>query len=154
MVELLCTYDPDTRGGESPPPDAEGNVRKVKGTIHWVHVPDAVDVEVRLYEHLFATEDPEAAPEGPREGPPESAPGGVPEGGDWLSNLNPESLRVVRAKAEPAVADDRPGVPLQFERHAYFVRDPEDAVDDDGGPLPVFNRTVTLRDTWAKQRQK
>ena len=132
VIELRCTYDPETRGGESPPPDAEGNVRKVKGTIHWVSAEHAVNVEVRLYEHLFAAEDPEAAA----------------AGGDWLSNLNPDSLTVVRAKAEPAVADDGPGVPLQFERHAYFVRDPNDPADG----KPVFNRTVTLRDSWAKAK--
>ncbi|MEM6458396.1 MAG: glutamine--tRNA ligase/YqeY domain fusion protein [Planctomycetota bacterium] len=134
VVELECTYDPETRGGESPPPDAEGKVRKVKGTIHWVSVAHAADVEVRLYEHLFTAEDPES----------------VPEGGDWLDHLNPDSLKTVTAKVEPALIDDLPGVPLQFERQAYFVRDVEDAADG----TPVFNRTVTLRDSWAKQKGK
>ncbi|MEM9419523.1 MAG: glutamine--tRNA ligase/YqeY domain fusion protein [Planctomycetota bacterium] len=135
VTELLCTYDPDTRGGEDPPPDAEGNVRKVKGTIHWVSQAHAIDAELRLYEHLFTKEDPED----------------VEEGQDWLTNINPESLKVVTAKAEPALADDQPGTPLQFERNAYFVRDTE-ATNSDG--QPVFNRTVTLRDTWAKQQKK
>ncbi|MEO1235193.1 MAG: glutamine--tRNA ligase/YqeY domain fusion protein [Planctomycetota bacterium] len=134
VTELLCTYDPDTRGGESPPPDAEGNVRKVKGTLHWVSADHAQDAEVRLYEHLFTQEDPERAP----------------DGGDWLGNINPDSLTTVTAKVEPALLDDGPGVPLQFERHAYFVRDPQDA--SSGGA--VFNRTVTLRDTWAKVQKK
>ncbi|MEM8737320.1 MAG: glutamine--tRNA ligase/YqeY domain fusion protein [Planctomycetota bacterium] len=134
VVELKCTYDPETRGGESPPPDAQGNVRKVKGTIHWVSVEQAADVEVRLYEHLFADADPER---------PDAD-------GQWRANVNPDSLRVVAAKAEPALLDDPPGAPLQFERQAYFVRDP---ADSDAG-LPVFNRTVTLRDTWAKVQKK
>lgn len=135
VVELLCTYDPETRGGESPPPDAEGNVRKVKGTIHWVSVEHAVDAEVRLYDHLFTKEDPED----------------VEEGGDWLSNVNPDSLTVVsNAKVEPAMADDQPGVPLQFERIAYFVRD----ILDNASGQAVFNRTVTLRDSWAKVQQQ
>ncbi|MEM9914305.1 MAG: glutamate--tRNA ligase family protein, partial [Planctomycetota bacterium] len=136
VTELLCTYDPDTRGGEDPPPDAEGKVRKVKGTIHWVSQAHAIDAEVRLYEHLFTKENPED----------------VAEDGDWLENINPDSLTVVTAKAEPALADDGPGVSLQFERHAYFVRDSVEPANALG--QPVFNRTVTLRDTWAKQQQK
>lgn len=137
VTELLCTYDPDTRGGENPPPDAEGNVRKVKGTIHWVSVDHAKDAEVRLYEHLFTKEDP----------------GDVPEGESWLTNINPESLKTVVAKVEPALVEDKAGLPLQFERHAYFTRDPEDAATASGG-RPVFNRTVTLRDSWAKAQGK
>ena len=129
VTELLCTYDPETRGGDNPPPDAEGKVRKVKGTIHWVQAETAVDAQVRLYEHLFEAENPED----------------VPEGQTFLDHLNPDSVTVVPAKVEPALAQDHPGVPLQFERHAYFVRDAEDS---DG--TPVFNRTVTLRDTSRK----
>ena len=137
VTELLCTYDPDTRGGESPPPDEQGNVRKVKGTLHWVSVDHAQPVRVDLYEHLFTQENPEA----------------VPEGADddaWLNNINPDSKRSVIAQAEPALVEAGTGEPLQFERHAYFVRDPQ----DDAEGRPVFNRTVTLRDTWAKQQAK
>lgn len=135
VTELLCTYDPDTRGGEDPPADAEGKVRKVKGTIHWVSQAHAIDAEVRLYEHLFTKENPED----------------VPEGESWLTNINPDSLKTVIAKAEPALADDQPGVSLQFERHAYFIRDSVEPTIDG---KPVFNRTVTLRDTWAKAQKK
>lgn len=129
VTELLCTYDPETRGGDNPPPDAEGKVRKVKGTIHWVQAETAVDAQVRLYEHLFSAENPED----------------VAEGQTFVDHLNPDSLTTVTAKVEPALAADAVGVPLQFERHAYFVRDPDDA---DG--KPVFNRTVTLRDSSRK----
>ena len=136
VTELLCTYDPETRGGESPPADDEGNVRKVKGTIHWVSVNHAEDAEVRLYEHLFTKENPEEIDEA--------------SGEDWLANINPDSLTRVNAKVEPALVEDPSGVPLQFERHAYFVRDP----DASAAGLPVFNRTVTLRDSWAKAQSK
>ena len=129
VTELLCTYDPETRGGDNPPPDAEGKVRKVKGTIHWVQAETAVDAQVRLYEHLFAAEHPED----------------LADGQTLADQLNADSLTTVTAKVEPALAADAVGVPLQFERHAYFVRDPDDA---DG--KPVFNRTVTLRDSSRK----
>ena len=121
IVELRCTYDPKTRGGQSP------DGRKVKGTIHWVSARHAVDAEVRLYEHLFTSERPD-------------------DENDFLSTLNPNSLEVVaNAKVEPCLADARPGERFQFERLGYF------AVDPDSGPgSPVFNRTVSLRDTWAK----
>ena len=121
VVELHCTYDPETRGGQSP------DGRKVKGTIHWVSARHAVDAEVRLYEHLFTSERPD-------------------EEADFLSTLNPDSLEVVAdAKVEPSLADTLPGERFQFERLGYF------AVDPDSGPgSPVFNRTVSLRDTWAK----
>ena len=121
VVELRCTYDPETRGGQSP------DGRKVKGTIHWVSARHAVETEVRLYEHLFTSERPD-------------------EEADFLSTLNPDSLEVVaNAKVEPSLADARPGERFQFERLGYF------AVDPDSGPgAPVFNRTVSLRDTWAK----
>ena len=121
VVELRCTYDPKTRGGQSP------DGRKVKGTIHWVSARHAVDAEVRLYEHLFTSERPD-------------------EEADFLSTLNPDSLEIVAdAKVEPSLADALPGERFQFERLGYF------AVDPDSEPgSPVFNRTVSLRDTWAK----
>ena len=121
VVELRCTYDPETRGGQSP------DGRKVKGTIHWVSARHAIEAEVRLYEHLFTSERPD-------------------EEDDFLSTLNPDSLEVVaNAKVEPSLADARPGERFQFERLGYF------AVDPDSEPgSPVFNRTVSLRDTWAK----
>ena len=123
VVELRCTYDPETRGGQSP------DGRKVKGTIHWVSARHAVEAEVRLYEHLFTSERPD-------------------EEDDFLSTLNPDSLEVVAdAKVEPSLADARPGERFQFERLGYF------AVDPDSKPgAPVFNRTVSLRDTWATTR--
>jgi glutaminyl-tRNA synthetase len=130
VVELHCTYDPDTYGGSNPPPDEDGNVRKVKGTLHWVPAAEAIDAEVRLYDHLFTVEDPLD----------------VPDDGNWLDNVNPDSLEVLTGcKLEPSLAELKPGVPVQFERIGYFTADP------DGTPAaPVFNRTATLRDTWAK----
>ena len=121
IVELRCTYDPETRGGQSP------DGRKVKGTIHWVSARHAVETEVRLYEHLFTSERPD-------------------EEADFLSTLNPNSLAIVaNAKVEPCLADACPGQRFQFERLGYF------AVDPDSTPgSPVFNRTVSLRDKWAK----
>jgi len=130
ITELRCTYDPETRGGNNPPPDADGKVRKVKGTLHWVSAAHAIDAEVRLYEHLFTKEDP--------------------EDGELLENVNPQSLQVVsNAKLEPALADAKPGEPIQFERLGYFTADAE------GTPKrPVFNRTIGLRDSWAKIARK
>ncbi|MCG8590796.1 MAG: glutamine--tRNA ligase/YqeY domain fusion protein [Proteobacteria bacterium] len=123
VTELRCSYDPATRGGDAP------DGRKVKGTLHWVSAPHAVEAEVRLYETLFTTEDPHDAPEGQ----------------DFLANLNPKALEVRRAVLEPSLAAARPGDRFQFERLGYFCADP------DGTPkAPVFNRTVTLRDSWAK----
>ena len=125
IVELRATYDPATRGGDAP------DGRKVRGTIHWVSAAHAVDAEVRLYDHLFAAEDPG------RER-------------DWLADLNPASL-VVRtgAKLEPALAAATPDETVQFERLGYFCADP------DGSPASsVFNRTVGLRDGWAAQTKK
>ena len=121
IVELRCTYDPATRGGQSP------DGRKVKGTIHWVSAKHAVDAEVRLYEHLFTSKRPD-------------------EEDDFLSTLNPASLEVVAdAKVEPSLAHARPGERFQFERLGYFAVDP----DSETGS-PVFNRTASLRDTWGK----
>ncbi len=125
VVEVRCTYDPLTRGGDNPP-----DGRKVKGTIHWVSAEHALDAEVRLYDTLFSKEDPND----------------VPEGGDWLDNLNPDSLRIVKgAKVEPSLATARAGATFQFERLGYFCVDP----DSESRRL-VFNRTVTLKDSWAK----
>jgi glutaminyl-tRNA synthetase len=128
VTEVRCTYDPATRGGDSP------DGRKVQGTIHWVSAPHARDAELRLYDRLFTVPDPDDV-----------------EGGDFLSVLNPESLVVVKgAKIEPSVADDPTGTRYQFERTGYFVSDIVDSRPD----ALVFNRTVTLRDTWAKIKGK
>ncbi|RMG00869.1 MAG: glutamine--tRNA ligase/YqeY domain fusion protein [Planctomycetota bacterium] len=124
VVEVRATYDPETRGGNAP------DGRKVKATIHWVSAAHALDAEVRLYDHLFTKPDPDD----------------VPEGQDWTANLNPNSLEVVEhAKLEPSLATAKPGDRFQFERLGYFCVDP-DSTDE----RLVFNRTVTLRDTWAK----
>jgi glutaminyl-tRNA synthetase len=124
VVELRCTYDPATRGGDAP------DGRKVKATLHWVSAAHAVPVEVRLYDRLFSVEDPE----------------NVPEGRTFLDHLNPNSLEVVvSAQAEPAVASFGVGARVQFERLGYFCVDP-----DSREMAIVFNRTVSLRDTWAK----
>jgi glutaminyl-tRNA synthetase len=121
VIELRCTYDPQTRGGDNPP-----DGRKVKGTIHWVSAADAVDAEVRLYNQLFTKPDPDAA--------------------NFAAEINPQSVEVIAgAKVEPALAADNIDAPVQFERTGYFHRDPDSAPD-----RPVFNRTVGLRDTWAK----
>jgi glutaminyl-tRNA synthetase len=127
VVELRCTYDPATRGGNAP------DGRKVKATIHWVSAQHAVQAQVRLYDHLFTKEDPDDAPAGQ----------------DWRANLNPRSLVVTQAHVEPSLADGKPGVTYQFERLGYFCVDPDSAPGK-----PVFNRTVTLKDTWAKVAQK
>jgi len=126
---LRCTYDPATRGGDAP------DGRKVQGTIHWVSAPHALDVKLRLYDTLFTVPDP----------------GGGGDEEDILKLVNPESLTVVTgAKIEPSVANDPIGSRYQFERTAYFI---SDAIDSKPGAL-VFNRTVTLRDTWAKIKGK
>ncbi|HUQ84189.1 MAG TPA: glutamine--tRNA ligase/YqeY domain fusion protein, partial [Gemmatimonadaceae bacterium] len=127
--ELHCTYDPATRGGDAP------DGRKVQGTIHWVSARHSIDAEVRLYDKLFTVPDPEA----------------VDEGQEFTGTLNPDSLVVVPdAKIEPSVAKDPIGTRYQFERTGYFVTD---TVDSAPGRL-VFNRTVTLRDSWAKVKGK
>jgi glutaminyl-tRNA synthetase len=129
VTEVHGTYDPDTRGGNAP------DGRKVKSTIHWVSAAHAVDAEVRLYDTLFAVADP---------GDDEVT------GGDWKKALNPASLEVLdRCKLEPSLREAQPGWRCQFERLAYF------SVDPDSVPgRPVFNRTVTLRDSWAKAEKK
>jgi glutaminyl-tRNA synthetase len=128
IVEVRCSYDPATRGGNAP------DGRKVKSTIHWLSAEHAIDGEVRLYDNLFTKEDPNE----------------VAEGGDFTDNLNPNSLEVVTsAKLEPSLKGAAPGSRYQFERLGYFC------VDLDSTPeKPVFNRTVALRDTWAKIEKK
>jgi glutaminyl-tRNA synthetase len=128
VTELRLTYDPATRGGDAP------DGRKVKATLHWVSAAHALEAEARLYDHLFASEDPEE----------------VAAGGAWTDNVNPNSLEVVPgARVEPSLASARPGGRFQFERIGYFAVDPASRE----GAL-VFNRTVTLRDTWAKVKKK
>ena len=125
VVELRCTYDPETRGGSAP------DGRKVKGTLHWVSAAHAATAEVRLYDHLFARPDPGAE-------------------GDFLDDLNPDSLESLSdCKLEPALADTPEGQVVQFERLGYFSPDRDSAP----GAL-VFNRTVALRDSWAKAQAK
>jgi glutaminyl-tRNA synthetase len=124
VVEIHCTYDPQTRGGNAP------DGRKVKSTIHWVSAAHAVGAEVRLYDTLFSTEDPSAAPEGK----------------DFTVNLNPRSLEVISdARVEPGLAHASSDGRYQFERLGYFCVDPDSTPDK-----PVFNRTVALKDAWAK----
>jgi glutaminyl-tRNA synthetase len=122
---LRCTYDPTTRGGDAP------DGRKVRATLHWVAAGHALPAEIRLYDHLFARESPGAD-------------------SDFLADLNPASLELLTGSmVEPALAEAAPGEPLQFERQGYFCRDP------DGTPeRPVFNRTVALRDSWARIKGK
>jgi glutaminyl-tRNA synthetase len=128
VTAVRCTYDPTTRGGNAP------DNRKVKGTIHWVSVSQAVPIEVRLYDYLFTVDDPMD----------------VPPGGSFLDTLNPHSLEVIpTAYAEPALAHANVEDTFQFERLGYFIRDP-DTVEG----KPVFNRTVGLKDSWAKIAQK
>jgi len=128
VTEIHCTYDPATRGGNAP------DGRKVKSTIHWVSAEHAIDAEVRLYDTLFTREDPNE----------------VEEGQDFTANLNPNSLEVLTgAKLEPSLRGAAPGSVDQFERLGYFAVDPDSTPDK-----PVFNRTVALRDTWAKIEKK
>ena len=124
IQEVHCSYDPATRGGWS----EDG--RKVRGTLHWVSAEHALDAEVRLYEVLFSKENPQEAT----------------EGGDFRDNLNPSSLEVLEGvKVEPSLAHTEAGNRYQFLRQGYFCTDPDSEKD-----RPVFNRTVTLRDSWAK----
>ncbi len=164
-VELFCTYDPTTRGGENPPPDAEGKVRKVRGTLHWVSAAHAIDAEVRVYDRLFSVESPDRRPKD--------------AGEDWtfLESLNPDSLHVMTGcKLEPVLAEEATEAAAarlsvsphnahlpehirhlysdwvlryQFERLGYFC------LDTDARPEKlIFNRTVTLKDSWAKAAKK
>ena len=123
IIELRCTYDPATRGGSAP------DGRSPKATLHWVSEAHAVDAEVRLYEKLFSKEDPDDAPEG-----------------NFMLNLNPDSLKIRNScKVEQSLSEAKPGERFQFERIGYFCVDP-----DSRPGQPVFNRTVTLKDEWAK----
>ncbi|MCP4006231.1 MAG: glutamine--tRNA ligase/YqeY domain fusion protein [bacterium] len=125
VIELRCTYDPETRGGDSP------DGRKVKGTLHWVAEATALNAEVRLYDHLFSAENP--------------------DDGDFHDNLNPNSLEVLSgSRVEPALADAASGITYQFERQGYFCIDSADSTPEH----LVFNRAVTLRDTWSKVQKK
>ncbi|NND98195.1 MAG: glutamine--tRNA ligase/YqeY domain fusion protein [Pirellulaceae bacterium] len=127
VTEILCTYDPDTKSGQ----DTSG--RKVKGTIHWVSADHAVEVEVRNYDRLFTVENPDA----------------TEASKSFLDHMNPDSLDVLTAYVEPALADAKVGDRVQFERLGYYVVD-QDSADD----KPVFNRIVPLRDTWGKMEAK
>jgi glutaminyl-tRNA synthetase len=124
VVELRCTYDPATKGGNAP------DGRKVKGTIHWLSVAHALPAEVRIYNPLFTKPDPSA-------------------GENFTADLNPNSLEILDARVEPALTDAKVEVPVQFERNGYFCRD----MDATPARL-VFNRTIGLRDTWAKDVAK
>lgn len=124
VTAVHCTYDPATKGGNAP------DGRKVKGTIHWVSARRALEVEVRLYDRLFQVPEPDA-------------------GGDFKAHLNPHSLEVIRAKVEPSLAEATPASRFQFERVGYFALD----ADSKPGGL-VFNRTITLKDSWAKEVKK
>lgn len=127
VVQLNCTYDPETKGGNAP------DGRKVKGTIHWVHAESALTAEVRLYDHLLSIENPAE----------------MPEGSDWKEALNPESLQVLTGcQLEPSLAGLDSSFPVQFERKGYFI---PDARDSQPGKL-VFNQTVSLKDSWAKKQ--
>jgi glutaminyl-tRNA synthetase len=123
VIELRCTYDPESRGGQTP------DGRKVKGTLHWVSAAHALPAEIRLYEPLFLEENPEE--------------------GSFPANVNPQSLVVLSTgQLEPSLAEAEPGVSYQFMRQGYFTADSEDSTADH----LVFNRTISLRDSWAKQQ--
>ena len=127
IIELRCTADLESRRG-----GATAN-RKVKGTIHWVSAAHAVDAEVRLYDRLFTVPEPDAA-------------------GDFKQFLNPHSLEVVTAKCEPSLNEAQPELRYQFERLGYFCLDPDGR--SSSGPALIFNRTITLRDTWARESKR
>jgi glutaminyl-tRNA synthetase len=125
IVEVHCTYDPSTRGGDAP------DGRKVKSTIHWVSAKHAKEVEVRMYDRLFTKEDPEEGEDG------------------FITALNPNSFQALTGYVEPSLAHTKPGDRFQFERVGYFCTD-QDSTDEN----PVFNLTVNLKDTWAKVQKK
>lgn len=129
IVQLNCTYDPETKSGS-----ATANQKKVKGTIHWVSAQHAGDVTVRLYDRLFLSENPENAEEGKT----------------FLDNINPNSMNVITAKVEPILLSQSAGARVQFERNGYYCVDAKDSTPG----KPVFNRVVTLKDTWAKIASK
>lgn len=123
VIELLCTYDPATKGGDAP------DGRKVKGTLHWVSADHAVDAEIRNYDHLYTRPDPGAE-------------------GDPMDDLNPDSLSIATAKLEPSLTEIPVGETIQFERQGYYCVDPDSTTDK-----PVFNKTTGLRDSWAKAQK-
>ncbi|MAO93009.1 MAG: glutamine--tRNA ligase [Rhodospirillaceae bacterium] len=123
VIELLCTYDPATKGGDAP------DGRKVKGTLHWVSADHAVDAEIRNYDHLYTRPDPGAE-------------------GDPMDDLNPDSLSIATAKLEPSLTEIPVGETVQFERQGYYCVDPDSTTDK-----PVFNKTTGLRDSWAKAQK-
>jgi len=125
VVEVHCTYDPSTRGGDAP------DGCRVKSTLHWVSAAHAVEAEMRMYDRLFTKEDPEEGEEG------------------FLECLNPDSLKVLMGQVEPHLADPLPGERFQFERQGYFCAD-----WDTTPSKPIFNLTVNFRDTWAKINKK
>ena len=127
IATIYCTYDPESYGGGTP------DGRKVKGTLHWVSARHAIPLEVRLYDHLFTTDSPEDAPEGKT----------------FLDNINPDSLKTVTGYADPSLRDVAPGQCVQFERLGYFCADLASTPE-----TPIFNRTSTLKDTWAKVEKK
>ena len=132
-IELHCTYDPASRGGNSP------DGRKIKSTLHWVSAAHAIESEVRLYNHLFIKENPSD----------------VEEGEDWKSNINPDSLEVLTScRLEPNLKDAKPGFRCQFERQGYFISRLTDQLTDSTDRKLVFNRTVTLRDAWARIQKR
>jgi glutaminyl-tRNA synthetase len=125
IIEVRCTYDPETRGGWAP------DGRKVRGTLHWVAAGHSIPAEIRLYDHLFE----------------KSNPLDTNEGESFISGLNPKSLEILKsAQLEPNLAGAEPGGRYQFERQGYFCADLKDSTED----MLVFNRTVSLRDTWAR----
>jgi glutaminyl-tRNA synthetase len=144
IVELRCTADLDSKTGG---PTAN---RKVKGTIHWVSAAHAIDAEVRLYDRLFTVPEPDKVAAGSASA---ESSGATSKTGDFKQFLNPHSLEVVTAKCEPSLKDAKPELRYQFERLAYFALDPDARLQTQGARL-VFNRTITLKDTWAKEAQK
>src|SRR5207237_702994 len=128
IAELRCTADLDSKTG------GPTSSRKVKGTLHWVSIPQALEAEVRLYDRLFTVPEPDAE-------------------GDFQKHLNPHSLEVVTARCEPSLKDARPELRYQFERRGYFCLD-KDSQHSASAPRLCFNRTITLKDTWAKEAQK
>jgi glutaminyl-tRNA synthetase len=126
VIEVICSYDPESKGGDTP------DGRRVKGTLQWVSAAHAVEAEVRLFDRLFGVENPAKAPEGE----------------DFTANLNADSLTILSGcKLEPSLSVAKPGQRFQYMRHGYFCVDP-----DSSGEKLVFNRTVPLRDSWGKQQ--
>jgi glutaminyl-tRNA synthetase len=140
ITELRCTADLDSKSGGATA------ARKVKGTIHWVSAVHAIDAEVRLYDRLFTEAEPE------KDGSASAESSGETKR-DFKSVLNPHSLEVVTAKCEPSLQDAKPELRYQFERLAYFALD-KDSQLSTLNPQLVFNRTITLKDAWAKEAQK